>query len=82
MPCSIRTKQSRFLLLRRPELKSEVEAAKWKATIPATTSAATQKDGLGALDRSKWEHLNELLKTYAVIDNEVDLDGALKNNFR
>jgi NitT/TauT family transport system substrate-binding protein len=71
-----------ILVAAAPELKSEVEAAKWKATIPATTSAATQKDGLGALDRSKWEHLNELLKTYAVIDNEVDLDGALKNNFR
>jgi NitT/TauT family transport system substrate-binding protein len=65
-----------------PELKSETEAAKWQATIPATTSAATKKDGLGVLDRPKWEHLNELLKDYAVIDNKVDLDSVLKNDFR
>jgi NitT/TauT family transport system substrate-binding protein len=65
-----------------PELKSGTEAAKWKATIPATTSAATKKDGLGALDRPKWDHLNDLLKDYAVIDSKVDLDGVLKNNFR
>jgi NitT/TauT family transport system substrate-binding protein len=71
-----------ILVAAAPELKSEIEAAKWKATIPATTSAATAKGGLGALDRAKWEHLNELLQTYAVIDAKVDLDGVLKNNFR
>jgi len=65
-----------------PELKANIEAAKWQATIPATTSAATKKDGLGALDRPKWEHLNDLLQTYSVIDAKVDLDAVLKNNFR
>lgn len=65
-----------------PELKAEVEAAKWKETIPVTTSPATKKDGLGALDRAKWEALNDLLKTYAVIDAKVDLNVVLKNNFR
>jgi NitT/TauT family transport system substrate-binding protein len=71
-----------ILVAAAPELKSNIETAKWKATISATTSAATAKDGLGALDRVKWEHLNELLQTYAVIDAKVDLDGVLKNNFR
>ena len=65
-----------------PELKSNIETAKWQATIPATTSAATEKDGLGVLDRAKWEHLNDLLKTYSVIEAKVDLDVVLKNNFR
>jgi NitT/TauT family transport system substrate-binding protein len=65
-----------------PELKANIETAKWKATIPATTSPATQKDGLGALDRPKWDHLNDLLKTYSVIDAKVDLDTVLKSNFR
>jgi NitT/TauT family transport system substrate-binding protein len=71
-----------ILIKAAPELKSNIEAAKWKATIPATTSDATKKDGLGALDRPKWEHLNDLLKTYSVIDAKVDLDSVLKNNFR
>jgi NitT/TauT family transport system substrate-binding protein len=65
-----------------PELKAEVEAAKWKETIPVTTSPATKKEGLGALDRAKWEALNDLLKTYDVIDAKVDLNTVLKNNFR
>jgi NitT/TauT family transport system substrate-binding protein len=65
-----------------PELKASIEAAKWKETIAVTTSAATNKDGLGALDRAKWEQLDELLKTYGVIDAKVDLDAVLKNNFR
>jgi NitT/TauT family transport system substrate-binding protein len=71
-----------MLVAAAPELKPEIEAAKWKATIPVTTSAATTKDGLGVLDRPKWEHLNDLLKTYAVTENKVDLDAVLKNNFR
>jgi len=71
-----------ILVAAAPELKSNIEAAKWKATIPATTSEATKKDGLGMLDRPKWEHLNDLLTTYSVIDAKVDLDAVLKNNFR
>jgi NitT/TauT family transport system substrate-binding protein len=65
-----------------PELKADIEAAKWKETIGVTTSAATKKDGLGALDRAKWEQLDDLLKTYGVIEAKVDLDAVLKNNFR
>lgn len=65
-----------------PELKAELEAAKWKETIQATTSEATQKDGIGALDRAKWETLNDLLKTYGVIEAKVDLNSVLKNGFR
>jgi NitT/TauT family transport system substrate-binding protein len=65
-----------------PELKKKIEAAKWKATIGPTQSAATERDGLGAIDRAKWENLNELLKTYAVIDNKVDLSKVLKDEYR
>jgi NitT/TauT family transport system substrate-binding protein len=65
-----------------PELKKEIEAAKWKATIGPTQSPATARDGLGAMDRPKWENLNELLKTYAVIDNKVDLSKVLKDEYR
>jgi NitT/TauT family transport system substrate-binding protein len=65
-----------------PELKKEIEAAKWKATIGPTQSPATEKDGLGAMDRAKWENLNQLLKTYAVIDNKVDLGQVLKDEYR
>ena len=71
-----------ILIKAAPELKAEVEAAKWKETIPVTTGPATKKDGLGALDRAKWEALNDLLKTYGVIDAKVDLNAALRNNFR
>src|SRR3984957_9311817 len=55
-----------------PELKANIEAEKWKATIPASTSAATTRDGTGTLDRAKWETLNDLLKTYGVIESKVD----------
>jgi NitT/TauT family transport system substrate-binding protein len=65
-----------------PELKRAIEAAKWKETIPSVTSEATKKDGIGALDRQKWEVLNELLKTYDVIEAKIDLNTVLKNNFR
>ncbi len=61
-----------------PELKANIEAEKWRATIPASTSAATKRDGAGALDRAKWESLNDLLKTYSVIEAKVDLDVLLK----
>jgi len=65
-----------------PELKTEIEAKKWQATIPASTSAATKKDGAGALDQVKWASLNDLLKTYGVIDAKVDLAAVLKDSFR
>jgi len=65
-----------------PELKKAIEAAKWKATIGPTQSPATLRDGLGAIDRAKWENLNELLKTYAVIDSKVDLTKVLNDEYR
>ena len=65
-----------------PELKKEIESAKWKATIGPTQSEATKKDGLGAMDKAKWENLNELLQSYAVIDNKVDLSKVLKAEYR
>jgi NitT/TauT family transport system substrate-binding protein len=71
-----------ILIKAAPELKTEVEAKKWAATIPAVTSAATKKDGLGALDKAKWASLNDLLKTYDVIEAKVDLAAALKDGFR
>jgi NitT/TauT family transport system substrate-binding protein len=65
-----------------PELKTELESKKWEVTIPASTTEATRKDGIGALDRNKWAFLNELLKTYGVIDAKVDLDSVLKDGYR
>jgi NitT/TauT family transport system substrate-binding protein len=61
-----------------PELKAEIETAKWEATIPVTRGPATEKGGMGALDRQKWETLNELLKTYGVINAKVNLDDLLR----
>jgi ABC-type nitrate/sulfonate/bicarbonate transport system substrate-binding protein len=65
-----------------PELKSDIEAAKWKATIPATISEVTKTNGLGALDRAKWEALDDLLKTYAIIETKVELSDVLKDGYR
>ena len=65
-----------------PELKKEIESAKWKATIGPTQSEATKKNGLGAMDKAKWENLNDILKTYAVIDNKVDLSKVLQDQYR
>jgi len=65
-----------------PELKVEIETAKWQATIPVTRSPVTEKNGLGALDKQKWENLNDLLKTYNVIDTKVNLDDLLKDASR
>ena len=61
-----------------PELKANIEAEKWRATIPASTSSATARDGMGTLDKAKWESLNDLLKANGVIDAKVDLDALLK----
>jgi NitT/TauT family transport system substrate-binding protein len=61
-----------------PELKANIEAEKWRVTIPGSTSAATKRDGVGTLDKAKWENLNDLLKAYGVIEAKVDLDALLK----
>jgi NitT/TauT family transport system substrate-binding protein len=58
-----------------PELKAEIEAQKWAAMIPAAR-------GGGALDRKKWESLNDLLKTYGVIEEKPDLNVVLKDGYR
>jgi len=34
------------------------------------------------MDKAKWENLNELLQSYAVIDNKVDLSKVLKEEYR
>jgi hypothetical protein len=47
--------------------------------IPATSSKNVP---LGGLDRAKWEALNDLLKTYEVIDAKVDLNAVVKNEYR
>jgi NitT/TauT family transport system substrate-binding protein len=65
-----------------PELKVEIETAKWQATIPVTRSPFTEQNGLGALDKQKWEALNDLLKTYSVINAKVSLDDLLKDASR
>jgi NitT/TauT family transport system substrate-binding protein len=65
-----------------PELKTEIETAKWQATIPTTRSPVTEKDGPGALDRRKWEALNDLLLAYDVIKAKVNLDDLLKSTGR
>jgi NitT/TauT family transport system substrate-binding protein len=61
-----------------PELKANIEAAKWHAMIPATKGTGAT----GALNRAKWEALNDLLKTYGVTEQKVDLAATLKNEYR
>jgi NitT/TauT family transport system substrate-binding protein len=65
-----------------PELKREIESAKWKATIGPSQSEATKLHGLGAMDRAKWENLNEILETYTVIEKKVDLSKVLRDEYR
>jgi NitT/TauT family transport system substrate-binding protein len=65
-----------------PELNADLEAKKWKATIPAITSAATKKDGIGALDMAKWSSLNNLLQSYGIVEKKVDLAAVLKKEYR
>jgi NitT/TauT family transport system substrate-binding protein len=62
-----------------PELQANVETAKWNAMIPAATSPATKKDGLGTLDHAKWQQLDTLLATYGAIKAPVDLGALLKD---
>jgi NitT/TauT family transport system substrate-binding protein len=64
-----------------PELNAKVEAAKWIAMVPAPRVAAAGVP-LGGLDRAKWESLNDILKTYGVIDEKVDLGAVLKGDYR
>jgi NitT/TauT family transport system substrate-binding protein len=61
-----------------PELKANVEAAKWNAMIPATKGSGPT----GSLNHAKWQALNDLLKSYDVIEQNVDLSGALKDEYR
>jgi NitT/TauT family transport system substrate-binding protein len=61
-----------------PELKANIEAAKWQAMIPATTGSG----GIGALNRAKWEELNGILSTYGVIEQKVDLADTVKGEYR
>jgi NitT/TauT family transport system substrate-binding protein len=63
-----------------PELKTNIETAKWMEMIPS--SRATSNVPLGGLDRVKWEALNGLLKTYGVIDEKIDLASVLKPEYR
>lgn len=65
-----------------PELKKDIESAKWDATIGPTQSKATEQFGLGAIDEAKWENLDDLLKTYGVIDQKVDLSKVLQDQYR
>lgn len=65
-----------------PELKKDIESAKWKATIGPSQSEATKKNGLGAMDTAKWENLDDLLKTYGVIEQKVDLAKVLQDQYR
>lgn len=65
-----------------PELNKDIESAKWKATIGPSQSEATRKYGLGAMDIAKWENLNDLLKTYGVIAQKVDLAKVLQDHYR
>ena len=70
-----------LMVKRVPELKASLEQAKWQAMIPAATSPVTEKRGLGAHDRAKWQALADLLKTYEVIKQDVNLDALLKDEY-
>jgi NitT/TauT family transport system substrate-binding protein len=65
-----------------PELKKEIELAKWKETIAPSQSEATQKHGIGAMDEAKWKNLDELLATYGVIEEQVELGTVLQDHYR
>jgi NitT/TauT family transport system substrate-binding protein len=65
-----------------PELKPNIELAQWRALVPTASSASTEKDGAGAIDRPKWETLKTLLTTYKVIDQDVDLKVMLRDDLR
>jgi NitT/TauT family transport system substrate-binding protein len=65
-----------------PELKPELEAAKWKALMPTVTAPVTEKHGLGAIDAPRWEELKNLLLTYKVIENDIDLKPMLRDDLR
>jgi NitT/TauT family transport system substrate-binding protein len=61
-----------------PELKENIESAKWKEMIPATKGSGST----GALNHSKWDALDDILKTYGVIDKKVDLGATLRDDYR
>lgn len=64
-----------ILIKAAPELKAEIEMQKWTTIIPAAR-------GGGVLNRKKWESLNDLLKTYAVIEEKPELGAVLKDDYR
>lgn len=65
-----------------PELKTNVEMAKWRSYMDSVTSAETQKRGLGALDQAKWQALVALLKEYGGLEKGVDLNLLLQDKYR
>jgi len=65
-----------------PELKTNVEMAKWRSYMGSVTSSATQKRGLGALDQPKWETLVRLLREYGGLQTDVNLNELLRDQYR
>ena len=65
-----------------PELKPEIEAAKWAAMSTTANSAITAEKGPGAIDRPKWDTLQNLLVSYKVIEAPVDLNVMLRDDLR
>lgn len=68
-----------ILVKAEPTLKTNVEMAKWEATIDASVPPEGKKE-IGKLDRGNWQTLNKILTTYDVIKSEVDLDALLKDS--
>jgi NitT/TauT family transport system substrate-binding protein len=65
-----------------PELKMNVEMAKWRSYMDSITSVETQNRGLGALDAPKWKTLVDLLKEYGGLQTNVDLSALLQDKYR
>lgn len=65
-----------------PELKYDVELAKWRSYMETVHSAETDKRGTGALDRAKWTTLVRLLQEYDNLPVNFDLKPMLQDQFR
>ncbi len=58
-----------------PELKEDIEAAKWEAY------AAVLTDPIGSYDVSRWKGMQELFLEHEAIETEVDIDKLVTEEF-
>ena len=62
-----------------PELKKRYRGREMESHDSGRARARRRKKyGLGAMDTAKWQNLNDILKSYAVIERKVDLGKCCK----